>query len=60
MVAWRNTYSRGGQSASRNSGSEKKWDADLILLSMGFLQPEHYINDQLGLELDELWKFHGK
>ena len=22
-------------------GSEKKWDADLILLSMGFLQPEH-------------------
>ena len=39
------------------AGSEKKWDADLILLSMGFLQPEHYINDQLGLELDERGNF---
>ena len=38
-------------------GSEKKWDADLILLSMGFLQPEHYINDQLGLDVDERGNF---
>ena len=38
-------------------GSEKRWDADLILLSMGFLQPEHYINDQLGLEIDERGNF---
>ena len=38
-------------------GSEKKWDADLILLSMGFLQPEHYINDQLGLDIDERGNF---
>ncbi len=38
-------------------GSEKKWDAELILLSMGFLQPEHYINDQLGLEIDERGNF---
>ena len=38
-------------------GSEKRWDADLILLSMGFLQPEHYINNQLGLEIDERGNF---
>ena len=33
-------------------GSEKFWEADLILLSMGFLGPEHYLSDSLGLELD--------
>ncbi|MCB1701878.1 MAG: glutamate synthase subunit beta [Pseudomonadales bacterium] len=33
-------------------GSEKTWEADLILLSMGFLQPEHYINESLGMEVD--------
>ena len=34
-------------------GSERTWEADLVLLSMGFLQPEHYINDGLGLDIDE-------
>ena len=29
-------------------GTEKTWEADLIMLSMGFLQPEHYINEALG------------
>ena len=33
-------------------GTEKTWPADLIFLSMGFLQPEHYINDELGMEID--------
>ena len=33
-------------------GSEKFWEADLILLSMGFLGPEHYLSDSLNLELD--------
>ncbi len=33
-------------------GSEKFWEADLILLSMGFLGPEHYLSESLGLELD--------
>jgi len=33
-------------------GTEKTWPADLIFLSMGFLQPEHYINDDLNLEID--------
>lgn len=33
-------------------GTVKFWEADLILLSMGFLGPEHYISDSLNLELD--------
>ncbi len=38
-------------------GTEKTWEADLILLSMGFLQTEHYINDPLGMETDERGNF---
>ena len=34
-------------------GTEKEWEADLILLSMGFLGPEQYAVDSLGIELDE-------
>ena len=37
--------------------SEHMWKADLIFLSMGFLQPEHYINDHLGMETDERGNF---
>jgi glutamate synthase (NADPH/NADH) small chain len=33
-------------------GSEKVWKAELILLAMGFLGPEHYAADLLGLEYD--------
>lgn len=33
-------------------GSEKTWQADLVLLSMGFLGPEHYVSDALALEYD--------
>jgi NAD(P)H-dependent glutamate synthase small subunit len=35
------------------AGSEKIWDADLVLLSMGFLGPEHYASDQVGIEYDD-------
>ena len=38
-------------------GTEKTWEADLIMLSMGFLQPEHYINEALGMETDERGNF---
>ena len=34
--------------------SEQFWEADLILLSMGFLGPEHYVSETLGIELDGL------
>ena len=33
-------------------GTEKTWEADLVFLSMGFLQPEHYLNEALGMETD--------
>jgi NAD(P)H-dependent glutamate synthase small subunit len=33
-------------------GSEKIWDADLVLLSMGFLGPEHYLSSRVGMEYD--------
>ncbi len=33
-------------------GTIQFWEADLILLSMGFLGPEHYVSEALDLELD--------
>jgi glutamate synthase (NADPH/NADH) small chain len=33
--------------------SERVWPADLVLLSMGFVSPEHYVSEPLNLELDE-------
>lgn len=33
-------------------GSEKEWKADLVLLALGFLGPEHYISEGLEVELD--------
>jgi len=34
-------------------GTVKFWEADIILLSMGFLGPEHYVSEALALELDQ-------
>ncbi|MBI1374836.1 MAG: glutamate synthase small subunit [Phycisphaera sp.] len=34
-------------------GSEKEWKADLVLLAMGFLGPEHTATDMLGLDYDK-------
>ncbi|MDC0446713.1 glutamate synthase subunit beta [Gammaproteobacteria bacterium] len=34
-------------------GSEKHWDADLVLLSMGFVSPEHYLSDDANIDLDD-------
>ena len=33
-------------------GTEQSWDADLVLLAMGFRGPEHYVSEPLGLDLD--------
>jgi len=33
-------------------GTEKQWPADLVLLSMGYLGPEHGVSDPLGIEYD--------
>ncbi len=43
--------------------SEKEWPAQLILLSMGFLGPEQYVAEALGLEVDARSNFqaiHGR
>jgi NAD(P)H-dependent glutamate synthase small subunit len=44
-------------------GTEKVWKADLVLLSMGFLGPEHYVSDALEIEYDARSNYqaeHGK
>ena len=35
------------------AGTEKTWEADLVLLSMGFLGPEHYVSNQIGIDYDD-------
>ena len=34
------------------AGTEREWKADLVLLSMGFLGPEHEVSDPLAIEYD--------
>jgi glutamate synthase (NADPH/NADH) small chain len=34
-------------------GSEQTWEADLVFLAMGFLSPESYLSESLGIELDD-------
>ncbi|MCH5377006.1 MAG: FAD-dependent oxidoreductase, partial [Planctomycetes bacterium] len=45
------------------AGSERTWEADLVLLSMGFLGPERTIADMLGLDYDQRGNYraeHGR
>ena len=49
-VAWEKID--GQWKMSEVAGTEKRWEADLIFLSMGFLSPEHYVSDTAGIELD--------
>jgi len=35
------------------AGTEKDWPADLVMLAMGFLGPEHEVSDPLGIAYDE-------
>jgi glutamate synthase (NADPH/NADH) small chain len=41
-------------------GTEKVWDADLVLLSMGFLGAEQYVTDALGIECDARSNYQAK
>ena len=41
-------------------GTEKIWPADLVLLAMGFLGPEHNATDLVGMEYDERSNFKTK
>ena len=38
-------------------GTEKDWPADLVLLAMGFLGPEHEVSDPLGVDYDDRSNF---
>ncbi len=42
----------GGPPFSRVSGTERVIEADLVMLAMGFLGPEHYAAELLGIECD--------
>ncbi|SMN15373.1 Glutamate synthase [NADPH] small chain [uncultured Candidatus Thioglobus sp.] len=37
---------------SEITGTEKTWDTQLVLLSMGFVSPEHYLSNDANIELD--------
>lgn len=39
-------------------GSEREWPADLVVLSMGFVSPEQYVQDELGLDVDQRNNIH--
>ncbi len=41
-------------------GTEREWKADLVLLALGFLGPEHYISEHLGCELDGRSNYQAK
>lgn len=42
------------------AGSEKTWNAQLVLLSMGFVSPEHYLSDDANISLDERGNYQAK
>jgi len=35
------------------TGTEKTWNSQLVLLSMGFVSPEHYLSDDANIDLDD-------
>jgi len=49
-VEWRSA--QGKLEMNEVAGSEQRWEADLVLLAMGFLGPESYVADALGVGLD--------
>ena len=50
-VKW--TYIENKWKMNEREGSEKSWKADLVLIAMGFIGPENYINKKIGIALDE-------
>ena len=51
-VEWMSDEETGQWKMQEVAGSEKQWDADLVLLAMGFLGPEHYVSDALNVDYD--------
>jgi glutamate synthase (NADPH) small chain len=52
QIDWSKPGAPGSAPFSEVPGSEKIWPAQLVMLSMGFLGPEHYVSDLLGVEYD--------
>jgi glutamate synthase (NADPH) small chain len=44
----------------RIPGTEREWPADLVILSMGFMNPDPNISKQLGLDLDQRNNIHAE
>jgi NADPH-dependent glutamate synthase beta subunit-like oxidoreductase len=40
------------------AGTEREWPCDLVVLSMGFLSPESYVSEELGLDTDQRNNIH--
>ncbi len=53
QVQWTRNEEDGRWQMQEVDGSEREWPADLVLLSMGFVSPEHYVSEAVGIELDE-------
>ena len=43
----------GRMAMTEMAGGEQHWEADLVLLAMGFVGPETYVSEPLGVVLDE-------
>ncbi len=41
------------ESFQKIDGTDRIWEADLVLLAMGFRGPEHYVSEPLGIDLDQ-------
>jgi len=59
QVRWTKT-DKGGWTMEEVAGSEKEWPAQLILLAMGFLGPDAYLAEKLGIKVDQRSNFEAK
>ena len=57
-VDW--SHKDGQQELVEIPGSEEHWEADLVLLAMGFLGPESYLSEAIGVELDSRSNYRAK
>ena len=56
-VRWVKDEATGRMNFEEVEGSEKVWEADLVLLAMGFLGPEQTLVEKLGLDVDQRSNF---
>jgi len=57
-VDW--SHKDGQQELVEIPGSEEHWEADLVLLAMGFLGPENYLSEAIGIKLDNCSNYRAK